>query len=358
MKKRGEIILNNVFLKDNNGFSFEVISRSRNILMAIAIIWIIFFHAAIPTPENLLLRVLWYIFFSFGAGIGVNIFFILSGFGLMYSNMKRCVYSSFSNWYSYILKRLKKLILIYVVIFIIYYILFYSENGSLLDFLSKFTIAELFITGFREFWFVHAILLLYLFFPLVAFLFDKSNKWIVFFSLMIISVFIEFLVYYFNGTLYSNIEIVLTRIPSFFIGNLLGLLSIKKYRFDIKLFILSFVVFVSSIAFAFFAIHFHFGNNRMLRYVFIVSAVALIMVLSFILANIHLSLKILKWLGTLTYQIYLTHILLFSIFKQYTTLNVWVVLLLVLIGSVVSSLFISLLSNYIGALVSSRRKQA
>lgn len=53
--------------------------------MGIAIIWIVLFHSNISAPDNFFLRALWYLFVSFGGGIGVDIFFILSGFGLFYS---------------------------------------------------------------------------------------------------------------------------------------------------------------------------------------------------------------------------------------------------------------------------------
>ena len=53
--------------------------------MGIAIIWIVLFHSNISAPDNFFLRALWYLFVSFGGGIGVDTFFILSGFGLFYS---------------------------------------------------------------------------------------------------------------------------------------------------------------------------------------------------------------------------------------------------------------------------------
>lgn len=65
--------------------NLSALSKYRSELMGIAIIWIVLFHSNISAPDNFFLRVLWYLFVSFGGGIGVDIFFILSGFGLFYS---------------------------------------------------------------------------------------------------------------------------------------------------------------------------------------------------------------------------------------------------------------------------------
>lgn len=79
-------------------FQKMLISEYRDVLMGIAILWIILFHSTISAPDNLFLRAMWYLFVSFGGGIGVNIFFILSGFGLFYSVYNIEIKCDTVNW--------------------------------------------------------------------------------------------------------------------------------------------------------------------------------------------------------------------------------------------------------------------
>ena len=67
----------------------SLVSKYRAEIMGLSIIWIMLFHSEIPVPSSIFLKVLWYVFVSFGGGFGVNIFLILSGFGLMFSALKR-----------------------------------------------------------------------------------------------------------------------------------------------------------------------------------------------------------------------------------------------------------------------------
>ena len=67
----------------------SLISKYRAEIMGLSIIWIMLFHSGIPVPDHIILKALWYVFVSFGGGFGVNIFLILSGFGLMCSALKR-----------------------------------------------------------------------------------------------------------------------------------------------------------------------------------------------------------------------------------------------------------------------------
>lgn len=82
----------------------KLLSDYRSCLMGIAIIWIVLFHSGIEAPENIILRALWYIFVSFGGGIGVDIFFILSGFGLFFSAEKAKL-ENVRNWSRWLYKR-------------------------------------------------------------------------------------------------------------------------------------------------------------------------------------------------------------------------------------------------------------
>ena len=199
--------------------NLSALSKYRSELMGIAIIWIVLFHSNISAPDNFFLRALWYLFVSFGGGIGVDIFFILLGFGLFYS--LQYVGNEFVNR-SWDVKRMKRILPSYLIVAILYYILkgdFSLYNLCQLNFL---------VNGIRDFWFIPAIVICYLLFPL----FYLIGKRIGFRNMMIVSTLIVVTVAcalnYFNPIYYSKIEIFLQRIPCFVLGIYWGYLSVRN----------------------------------------------------------------------------------------------------------------------------------
>lgn len=320
-------------ISQSKSFEFSAISIARPVLMGIAMIWIVLFHSGIPAPENPLLRVLYYVFIDFGGGIGVPIFLIVSGFGLMYSNAKRPVYSGFKNWISFMKKRLIKVLIPYTIIFIVYYLIFYLQSGSMGDFFAKYTIWEFFKTGFREYWYIHAILILYIVFPLIAFAFDKFKSHITFIILLLSTIGLDVLLSFILPS-YSNIEIFLTRIPCFIIGCYLGKLSLERKRYNLLTLSLTVLVLIASTLLVFLGIHYSFGTH-ILRYLFSTLSISLVMTLPILLTKIKYKFKILTFIGNNTLYIYLVHILLFCIFSSYTEINVFLRLVMVLIISLI-----------------------
>lgn len=184
--------------------NLSALSKYRSELMGIAIIWIVLFHSNISAPDNFFLRALWYLFVSFGGGIGVDIFFILSGFGLFYS--LQYAGNEFVNRDFFLgVKRMKRILPSYLIVAILYYILkgdFSFYNLCQLNFL---------VNGIRDFWFIPAIVICYLLFPL----FYLIGKRIGFRNMIIVSTLIVVTVTcalnYFNPIYYSKIEIFLQR---------------------------------------------------------------------------------------------------------------------------------------------------
>lgn len=327
----------------SKSFEFSTISIARPVLMGIAMIWIVLFQSGIPAPENPLLRILYYVFIDFGGGIGVPIFLIVSGFGLMHSNAKRPVYGGFKNWISFMKKRLIKILIPYTIIFIVYYLIFHLQSGSIGDFFAKYTIWEFFKTGFREYWYIHAILILYIIFPIIAILFDKLKPHIAFIILLIFSIGLDILLSFTLPT-YSNIEIFLTRIPCFIMGCYLGKLSIAGKKHNLLTLSLTFIGLIVSFILVFLGIRYSFGSH-ILRYLFALLSVFIVMTLSILIVKIKIKFKLLTYIGKNALYIYLIHILLFGIFAKYTNLNVFVTLLLVIVISFVSVLLINILKR-------------
>lgn len=314
------------FLKKFNfkkiSLSWSSISISRPILMSLAIIWIMLYHAGIPAPDNVFLRVLWYIFIDFGGGLGVNIFLILSGFGLMFSHKKNNCYASLKQLIKFYWKRFSRIFISYTIIFVVYYLIKYGQfNGSFIDFLAKYTIYEFIKTGFKEFWYIHAIAILYLIFPLFAFLYDKINTHVSFIISIVAFISIEFIFYYFLPSTYNSIEILLTRTPCFAIGCYLGYFAINKKQVPFVLYLCSCLGAVILLITSFILIKYGNTGLGLNRYLFVLLSAFLVIVLSPIIAKISHKLKILKWYGQFTLQLYLTHILLFVIFKEILNWN-------------------------------------
>lgn len=272
-----------------------LISRNRDYLMGIAIIWIVLFHSNISAPDNFFLRALWYLFVSFGGGIGVDVFFILSGFGLFYS-----IYSVDNKlfkcgWGGWIVKRMKRILPSYLIVAILYYILkedFCLYNLCQLNFL---------VNGMRDFWFIPAIVICYLLFPL----FYQIGKKIRFRNMMIVSTLIVVSVTcalnYFNPIYCSKIEIFLQRIPCFVLGIYWGYLSVRNSYKEYYLGIIFSVLLIPVCMYT------HFVGSS--RWAFFFMTIVFIQVLLLLLVYLGNTLKtILQYLGKRSLQIYLTHV--------------------------------------------------
>ena len=208
--------MNNIV--ENKRFSFLAeLSNTRSAIMGVAILWIMLFHSGIEAPENIVLRALWYLFVSFGGGVGVNLFFILSGFGLYYSVSK---YSAADkvDWWTWFKKRLTRLLPSYLIVSVAYYLM----KGDL----SLYNILQLnfWIDGVRDFWFIPGILACYILFPAIYTAAKKRGYGKTTIALLIILV-VGNILFEAVSSHFSKIEIFTWRIPCFVAGVYLGYLS-------------------------------------------------------------------------------------------------------------------------------------
>lgn len=188
------------------------LSKYRTELMGICILWIMLFHSEIPAPNNSILRALWYLFISFGGGFGVNIFLLLSGFGLMVSELMHPNKGQWSIWYK---KRFVRILPAYFIVALICYSIYAdSIEGVLYD--TAFL--NFLIDGNRQFWYIFAILFCYAIFPLVALMTCKIKPLIAISGLCLVVAAFCYAICYFAPDYYKKIEIFLTRIPCFLIG--------------------------------------------------------------------------------------------------------------------------------------------
>ena len=142
--------------------------RYRLALMAFAIIWITVFHYALY--GNLLRFPVISFFFAKGY-LGVDIFFFLSAYGLSYSYKSHTL----KDFYLRRLRRLYPMYLVFLILLLVFFRHHYQWSiGKILLFqisgLSSFTNTDI------E-WFIPALTLVYLFFPLIFKGLEKVYKW-------------------------------------------------------------------------------------------------------------------------------------------------------------------------------------
>lgn len=193
------------------------------------------------------------------------------------------------------MKRMKRILPSYLIVAILYYILkgdFSLYNLCQLNFL---------VNGIRDFWFIPAIVICYLLFPL----FYQMGKKIGFRNMIIVSTLIVVAVTcalnYFNPIYYSKIEIFLQRIPCFVLGIYWGYLSVKNSYKEYYLGI------IFSVLLAPVCMYTHFVGSS--RWFFFFMTIVFIQVLLLLLIYLGNTLKtILQYLGKRSLQIYLTHV--------------------------------------------------
>ena len=151
--------------------------RNRLLLMAFAIIWITFFHYAL---YGNLLRFPVISFFLDKGYLGVDIFFFLSAYGLCYSYKSH----SLKDFYIRRLRRLYPMYLVFLIILLVFFRHHYQLSiGKILLFqisgLSSFTDTDI------E-WFIPALTLVYLLFPLLFKGLKRIYNWGVWPSIVLI----------------------------------------------------------------------------------------------------------------------------------------------------------------------------
>ena len=225
-----------------------LISKYRSELMGLCIIWIILTHSGILAPENIILRAVWYLFVSLGGGFGVDIFLILSGFGLMFSGLKREDKGQKESISSFYKRRLIRILPTYFVIAVIYYIIKFTNIG---EFLYNVFFLNFIIDGKRDFWYIFAILICYLIFPLYRLLVEKIDFRAAFVISTLVVVGVNLLLLFGASGMYDKWEVLLWRTPAFLIGCHLGFLVYRKKTVDFTM-LISILLFAAVILLAIF----------------------------------------------------------------------------------------------------------
>ena len=290
--------------------------ENRTEIMGISILWVMLFHAGIPAPDNLVLRALWYLFVSFGGGIGVDIFLLCSGMGLMWSAInreRRGVQETLGSFYR---RRLRRLLPAYLLLGFVYYLYLLLAEGTG-RILYNLLFLNFMLEGKRDFWYILAALLCYLQFPV----YRKLGKRIGCLWASVLAVWLSYLVtwivFLISPLCFQHWEIVLLRLPCFWIGCCLGWLIADEREKAFYLF-----VGLLFLAFAVLALVYGFlpKSSTVLRVEFALLSPLVMLAFAFLvelLRKLPAAVQPLTALGTISLELYLTHISFGHVLKEW-----------------------------------------
>ncbi len=296
-----------------NIFNTSSLTKYRNEIFGLSAIWIVLFHifGHIYLPSLPGMRYLARII-SIG-NMGVDIFLFLSALGLRYSIDKNTLKQFYIN-------RFNRVIIPYLILALPYFFVydFILLKDGFLQFIYNLTTLNFWLSGDHPTWYVSFIILAYALYPIIYKLHNKTHG----FStvlLIVISVIIEFILLKVDSVLYINAEKALSRVPIFLLGVLLSdVISNKKIKISLVSVILCFCVTVIMFL-AITKIHIVLA-----RYCYGIMAICLIVIYSYLRTIFDLKLvsNCLKWLGIISFEIYIIHVFISRIISFYDAWNI------------------------------------
>ena len=295
---------------NNRQISFALISKYRAVLMGIAIIVVMFCHLDVAQKNHDIPVTTLASLLQTGS-VGVDIFLFLSGFGLYYSCTKKPL-----SYFAFEKKRFLRVLPWYFCIAGPTYLinaLFIERLGF-----GKFVKDLFFISwvkdGMTRYWYILAILLYYLFFPLI-YRFVKNTKHVFLWIVVVSALWIfaaETLCYKIEQI--NSFSMALSRLPIFLLGTYCGKQALEERSFS-RLLLLP-LLFCGPIFFIFqkigipfpLRIYAHYPIRGLLGLSIIT---ATILILEFLEQKTpKLSQRIvglLGWFGTVSLELYLLH---------------------------------------------------
>ena len=333
--------------------SWNILSKYRNELMGISILWIIAFHL-VELKHNKLPNIINDLYgLLFHGYLGVEIFLLLSGMGLYYSYKNN---RDVSNFYR---KRLKRLMVPYFVIsglFFGFHDLVVANN--ILLFLKDISMYSFWSAGNRTVWFIALIIPLYIFYPIIFKIIDSKGFVKKTFSLIIIIYLLVALLKIFDYRTFVEIEIALTRVPAFLLGGVLGRLAYENMVVSswVKIILFLFIFFG---LYAFNHKNFPVVNWKFLRGIFFLLSTGFAFYFAILLEILNNS-KLNNFfanIGKISLEIYLVHVavlhtLIKTQFYKTTDNGLYCSFIIVCIGSIFISFVLNkYISPYIYAII-------
>lgn len=292
---------------------WSLMSRYRAPLMGMAMLCIYVTHYKKAFTVNKVFPIPWYIMnMRFGSS-GVDIFLILSGLGLCYS------FSKDSNLLRFFRKRIVRLLPAYLIAQVLYFIMLMIKDGAVnyRVFFEKLFFIRFFRNGDAAFWFIIAILICYLIFPLLY----KAlgiTRYSYLNLVLCVAVFVVFheLLWRYNLTLYKNTIALVQRFPAFIFGVWVGRQCLDNKEFPAAAIPLFWVVTVVMMIYGYIPF---LPKPRVTLYDFTLSLVGLSTIFLFLILfewlkgtrGMEAVMRFLTFMGGITLECYLMH----SLFK-------------------------------------------
>lgn len=310
--------MKNIFLYDSSRQTFD--TNTRYSLMGIAMILVFMFHVSQHGEyDNIPQKIIYYVF---GRGwVGVDVFFLLSTYGLSFSYNKGLL-----RFYK---NRVRRIIPLYVITLVICYI----ESNT--DFVSAIKEFLLQITGLAIFdgtrdilWYMEALVLLYISFPVLYKLTQKVFRYGVFLYILIC---------------------ILTHLLLIFIDDYCLQLAIKR----IPVMMLGIITYLSD----------QDGNERkLLLYYGVLSVVAIMPLVDdmffYVPSGVILlskckvlnRIRFLSFVGRHSLEIFIAHHFSLWGFNYFKGMNYYFIILLILISTIVFSIVAFYVNKYLNLL--------
>ena len=222
---------------------YSIVSKHRKIIMGFAALWIFYFHIAPMVFQDIgfINNIEW--FMKRTGYSGVDIFLLLSSYGLYYSFSKM----EKINYLYYIKSRIKRIAPAYVLALLVYTLL--SREG-IIFFVKRLVFVEQFAVNMYNFlWFVPCIIVFYIAAPFYYLIFKKINKKLVF-TVVIIAI-ICLLCRKYGYLVRGDLYCIISRIPVFMLGFYMGYISKKGKSISCLTIVMSivFVIFSGTISY-------------------------------------------------------------------------------------------------------------
>lgn len=296
--------------------TYKILSDNRTLVMGIAIISIILFHFGqdcLRYNYSYDGVIEWY--HKFIGSAGVDIFLLISSFGLYYSFKKNNILIRFY------FKRFTRVLIPYLLIatpFIIWFCIY--KDLSFLHFIKKITFLNTIFNNDNWYWYILFISFCYLIFP---FLFDyidssRNGDEVITKVLTLTSVTIVFslLLFFFHKTLFKSYNIMILRLIPFYFGFIFGYYSYHNKKFELR----DYFMILLGLSFLVLSDSKNLIISRLSAFFFVTS---FIFILLFIINKIDkykiskFFRKIIEWFGKHSLEIYLLHVSIRTLFCNY-----------------------------------------
>ena len=199
----------------------DIVSKHRSSIYGLAILWVVIFHGTAIDKVDYTFghqHLLGWLQSIISVGnVGVDVFLLLSGVCLYFSFCKK------QDAYGFMKKRIARIVPPVLIIYGVYWLVYCIAKGQIAGFIGRVTLLQFWFTGDQTIWFVSLIAILYVVYPYIFwFLYSKGNSNARIIVLLAATYLVVVATSVLSPEWYKQVEIALTRIPSFFVGCWLG----------------------------------------------------------------------------------------------------------------------------------------